>query len=99
MPEANNATQTTSGSKATLPRSSSRRPPTANRLIVQDHAEEGSIDFEIAVVIDEAEISELVHEEIDARTGRPDHFCQGLLGDLGDALLRSLLIAVPRQQQ
>src|SRR5436190_5346893 len=71
----------------------------ANRLVVENYAEQRGVDLEIAVVVDEPEISELVHEEIDARARRPDHFGKGLLRDLRYSPFRSLLVAVPRQQQ
>ena len=31
------------------------------------------------VILDKSHFSEPVHEEADPRTGRPHHFCQGLL--------------------
>ena len=68
-------------------------------LVAQHDAQQRAIDFQIAVVIDEPEVSELVHEEVDPRTRRPDHFCKRLLRDLRYPLFRSLLIAIPRQQQ
>jgi hypothetical protein len=52
---------------------------------VQDDAEERIINVDLAVgVVDEAEIAELVHEEIDAGAGGADHFRQGLLRDFGE---------------
>ena len=36
-------------------------------LIVQDDRQEGMIDLEAAVVLDEPELLELVHEEVHAR--------------------------------
>ena len=66
---------------------------------MQDEAEERRVDLEIAVVFEEPQVSELVQEEIDARTCRADHFGKGFLGDLRYPLLRSLLITIPRQQQ
>src|SRR4030095_8525606 len=61
---------------------SGRAQRIANELIVQDEAEERGVDLEVAVVFEEPQVSELVHEEIDARTCRADHFGKGFLGDL-----------------
>ena len=50
------------------------------RRVVQDDAQEGVMHLDAAaVVVDEAEFSELVHEEIDAGAGRPDHFREHFL--------------------
>ena len=50
-------------------------------------------------VLDEAELLELVHEEIDARPGGAHHLRQRGLRDLRDDLPRLFLFPVPRQQQ
>jgi hypothetical protein len=39
------------------------------------------VDADAAVVLDEAELSEAIHEEADARAGGADHLGEGLLGD------------------
>ena len=39
---------------------------TSTELVVQDHGQESAVDRDVAVVIDEAEIAELIHEEVDA---------------------------------
>ena len=39
----------------------------ASSLVVQDNTQEGMVDVDLAVVFDEAEFSELVHEKIDPR--------------------------------
>src|SRR6185503_1487859 len=66
--------------------------------VVQDDAEERAVDLEPAVVLDQPELPELVHEEVHARAGRPDHFRQRLLRDLRQRVLW-IDLAVPRQQQ
>ena len=52
-----------------------------------------------AVVVDEAEPSELVHEEVHARARRPDHFREHLLRDPGQHPSRSIRLAVTREQE
>jgi hypothetical protein len=49
------------------------------RSIPQYDAEERIVDFQAAVVLDEAEFSKLVHEEIHARARRADHLGQRFL--------------------
>src|SRR5678815_5006229 len=75
------------------------RTRNTNRSIVEDDAEQRGVDLYLAVVLDEPKVSKFVHEEVDARTRRPDHFGKGFLGDLRYPPLRSRLIAVPGQQQ
>src|SRR5947199_491415 len=69
------------------------------RLIVQDHAEQRTVDFHFAVVADESQSPEFVHEEAHPRPGCPDHVCERLLADLGDDGLGFALLAEIRQQQ
>ena len=68
-------------------------------LVVKDDREERALHPDVAaVVLDEAEIAELVHEEIDARPGRADNLRERFLRHLRD---RQRLIPLPvaRQQQ
>jgi hypothetical protein len=37
--------------------------------VVQDHGQEGAVHLEATVVLDESQLAELVHEEIDASPG------------------------------
>ena len=56
----------------------------AAELIVEDDVEQGFVDADAAVVLDEAELAKAVHEEADAGAGGADHFGEGFLGDGGD---------------
>ena len=56
-------------------------------LIVQDDVDERAMNFEGAVVFDEPEAPEFVHEKADSRTSRADHLRQHLLIDLRNYLL------------
>jgi hypothetical protein len=52
------------------------------RLIVQNHVQQGTVDFNLAaVVIDKAQFPKFVHEKTDARSRRADHLREGLLAD------------------
>ena len=73
--------------------------PRKAELLVQYHAEEGTVDLEPAVVLDEAQFSEFVHEEIDPRPRCPNHLRQHLLRHFGQHLLRLALRTIARQQQ
>ena len=60
-------------------------PPESSRtgwLIVQDDRQQGTIDRDIAVVLDESELPELVHEEVHAGARGAD--------DLGQRFLRRI---------
>ncbi len=56
----------------------------AAELVVEYDVEEGFVDADAAVVLDEAELAKAVHEEADAGAGGADHFGEGFLGDGGD---------------
>ncbi len=51
-------------------------------LVVKDNAEEGTVHVQSAVVFQEAQFSELVHEEMDAGPRGADHLGQRFLTDL-----------------
>src|SRR5581483_3299108 len=69
------------------------------RLIVEDHAQQGTVDLQFTVVTDESQSAEFVHEEAHPRPGSPDHFCKRLLADLGDDGFGFALLAEIRQQK
>src|SRR3989442_3194943 len=50
--------------------------------IAEDDVEQRAVDLQPAVILDEAQLPELVHEEADARAGRADHLRQRFLADL-----------------
>src|SRR5258708_17342102 len=68
-------------------------------LVVQDDAEEGIVDVDLAVVLDEAQFAEFVHEKIDAGPRCSNHLRQHFLGNLRKHLLRLVLRAIAREQQ
>jgi hypothetical protein len=57
------------------------------------------MDKELAIVLDEPQLAETIHEEIDARACRPDHFSQHFLAYLGDYRLRFSFLANLSKQQ
>jgi hypothetical protein len=61
---------------------------------VENNAQEGRIDVETAIVANETEFPEFIHEEIDSGARRPDHFRQSLLRYLGDHFFRPVFLAI-----
>ena len=49
------------------------------RLVVEDNTQERIVDVKPAIVPDETQLLEFVHEKIDPGTRRADHFRQDLL--------------------
>jgi hypothetical protein len=69
-------------------------------LVVEHNGEERVIDVDFAaVVVDEAELAEFVHEEIYAGAGGAYHFGEGFLRNLGQRFLRIAGGTVTREQQ
>jgi hypothetical protein len=56
----------------------------AAELVVEDDVEQGFVDADAAVVLDETELAKAIHEEADARASGAYHFGEGFLGDGGD---------------
>jgi len=86
------------GAAPPISRSSNASAPDL-RLIVENHVQQGAVDFDAAVVVDKAQFSEFVHEETHAGSRRSDHFCQCLLADFRYDWLRPTFIAKIRQKQ
>ena len=57
------------------------------------------MDFQMSVVIDETQLTELVHEVAHARPGCADHLGECLLTDLRKNGLRSAFLSKIGQQQ
>jgi hypothetical protein len=66
---------------------------------VQDDTEEGIVDLNLAVVLDEAQFPEFVHEEIDSGPRRANHLRQHLLRHCGKSFVRMARRAIAREQQ
>jgi hypothetical protein len=67
-------------------------------LIVQNYIEQRAVDLQTAVVVNETQFPEAVHEKTDSRTSRADHFGQHLLTDFGDHSFRIALLAEMSEQ-
>ena len=52
-------------------------------LLVKDNTPEGIVDVDLAVVLDEAQFPEFVHEKINPGPRGADHLRQHLLRSLG----------------
>jgi hypothetical protein len=66
--------------------------------VVQDDSQEGIVDLKRAIVTNEAQFPEFIHEKIDPRARRADHFRQHLLRYFWEQSLRVFLLAVSRKQ-
>ena len=66
---------------------------------MQDNAQEGRIDVDLAVILNEAQFPEFVHEEIDSGVRCANHLGQHLLRHFGKYLLRLALLAIACEQQ
>src|SRR6267143_2744977 len=69
------------------------------KLVVEDYTQEGIVDVDLAVVLDEAQFPEFVHEKIDAGPRGANHLRQHLLRYFGKHLLRMAARAVVCEQQ
>src|SRR3990170_2415024 len=68
-------------------------------LVVEDDIEERTVHSQRTIILNEAQLPELVHEETPPRPRRPDHVRQQFLTDLGDDKLSLILLAHVSQQQ
>ena len=68
-------------------------------LVVQDDIQQRTVDLDPTVVVYEAKLPKLVHEEADARPCRPDHLSQRLLAYLRDYRLGFAFLAEVGQHQ
>jgi hypothetical protein len=57
-------------------------------LLVQNHVQQGTMDFQSSIVFDKTQLAELVHEKAYARSGRADHLRQHFLTELSHDRLR-----------
>src|SRR5271168_5412334 len=71
----------------------------AHCLFVEDDGQQGFVDLDSAVVLDEAEFPEFIHEEIHAGTRGADHFGKRFLGYLRKSTVRLILFAVACEQK
>src|ERR1700675_1085398 len=68
-------------------------------LLVQDDTKEGRVDVETAIVSNEAQFPDFVHEKVDSGARCANHFRQSLLRYFGDHYLRLGLLAIASEQQ
>ena len=66
---------------------------------MEDDTQKGIVDVDLAVVLDEAQLPEFVHEKIDPGPRYANHFRQHLLRYFGNHLLMLASRAIPREQQ
>jgi hypothetical protein len=61
-------------------------------LIAQNRVHQRTVNLDMPVVADQAELAKLVHEMTDAGAGRTDHFGQRFLTDVRADWLRSAFL-------
>src|SRR2546425_11395518 len=62
-------------------------------LVVQNHVQQGIVDFQFAVVFDKTQFAEFVHEKAHPRSGRADHLRQCFLTKISHDRLRPAFLA------
>src|SRR5208337_4757729 len=75
------------------------RTKTAAPSFLQKDVEEGVVNPNLAVIFDEPQFSEAIHEKTHSGPGGANHLSQYLLADLGNHRLRFALLAELREQQ
>src|SRR5271157_429298 len=75
------------------------RSPNVPLSVVQDDIQQRTVNVQSAVILDEAQFAEPVHEEVDSGARRANDLGQHLLADLGDHRLRSAFLPEVRQQE
>jgi hypothetical protein len=68
-------------------------------LLVQNRVQQGTVDFNVAVVVNKTQFPKSVHEKAHARSRRADHLRQCLLADFRYDWLRPTFLAKIRQKQ
>jgi len=67
---------------------------------VQNHVQQGIMDFQFSVVFDKTQFAEFVHEKAHARSGRADHLRQRFLTELShDRLWPAFLAEICKQEE
>ena len=65
---------------------------------MENYIEQRAVDLQTAVVVDESQFPEPVHEEADPRAGGPNHLGQGLLTYSGNHALGYTFLAEMGEQ-
>jgi hypothetical protein len=68
-------------------------------VVVQNHVQQGGMNFQFPIVLDKAQSAEFIHKEAYARSRRADHFRQHLLTYLSHDRLRSPFFAEVRKKK
>src|SRR5690606_21011636 len=90
------------GTAVTLFQRAHSGPRTRRRSIVsvvEHEAQQRALDLDAAVVFDESQLAELVHEKIHTRTRRAHHLGKRLLREFRQRSLGLIVAAVPGEQQ
>jgi hypothetical protein len=66
---------------------------------VQDNTQQGRVDVNVAIILNQAQTLEFVHEKVDPGARGPNHFRQRLLRYFGKHLFRLVLLALLSARQ
>ena len=88
-----------SGEVADPLRGRARIPRFDRGLVVQNHVQQGIMDFQFSVVFDKSQFAEFVHEKAHARSRRADHLRQGFLTKISHDRLRPAFLAEIRKKK
>ena len=62
-------------------------------LVVKNNVQQCAIHFQLAIVIDETQFPEFIHERTDTRPGRADYIRERILANLWHDWLRHVVLA------
>ena len=70
------------------------------RIVMEDDVQQGTMDDEVTVIINETQLAELVHEHTNARSGGADHIGEGFLAHFGnDGFSLSLFSKIGHEEE
>ncbi len=66
---------------------------------MEKNTKQGTVDPQTAMVVNEPQFLEFIHEQIDAGPRRTDHLCEHLLGDLWNHCFGLIFLAIASEEK